>query len=267
MAFDGNLGNMAREIITDCEEVPMHRLLPRLKGRPQPSSPPQSRPPDWHRTEVGGMWDEVGPLERDFLVSQGLQPQHDLLDVGCGSLRGGVRFIEYLQPGHYVGIDMSQELLDAGRTIELPRYGLTDKEPTLVQMEDFSFPTIGRQFDYALAASVFTHLPLNDIILCLVNMGQVLKDEGTFFATFFPNERGRRHLGSLQHMRPDGEPFQTHFARDPFHYELDDFRWACSGTGLRVDYIGEWGHFRNQKMLAFTKDPDHGSGADAGSEP
>jgi hypothetical protein len=39
-----------------------------------------------HQSVIGGLWDEVGQLQHDFLVAHGLQPTHRLLDVGCGSL-------------------------------------------------------------------------------------------------------------------------------------------------------------------------------------
>src|SRR5881275_286913 len=35
-----------------------------------------------HRQHVGGAWDTIGPLQLDYLVEQGLQPRHRLLDVG-----------------------------------------------------------------------------------------------------------------------------------------------------------------------------------------
>ncbi len=38
---------------------------------------------------VGGLWDEIGQLQFDFLRAKGLLPRHKLLDFGCGSLRGG----------------------------------------------------------------------------------------------------------------------------------------------------------------------------------
>src|SRR5947209_178803 len=49
-----------------------------------------------HRTFVGGEWDTIGKLQFDFIVRQGLEPRHVLLDIGCGALRGGRFFIEYL---------------------------------------------------------------------------------------------------------------------------------------------------------------------------
>ncbi len=50
----------------------------------------------WSGKAVGGMWDKVGVLQFDFLMKQGLQSHYALLDVGCGSLRGGIHFIKYL---------------------------------------------------------------------------------------------------------------------------------------------------------------------------
>jgi hypothetical protein len=52
-----------------------------------------------HRGFIGGLWDELGRLQVDFPVSEGLEPAHVLLDIGCGSLRGGVHLIPYLEPG------------------------------------------------------------------------------------------------------------------------------------------------------------------------
>jgi SAM-dependent methyltransferase len=103
------------------------------------------------------MWEEIGSLQFDFLVRQGLQPNHYLLDVGCGSLRGGIHFVRYLDTGHYFGIDISKELLDAGK-YELEINRLTSKNPVLCEMGDFDFPSLAQTFDYALAQSVFTHL-------------------------------------------------------------------------------------------------------------
>ena len=62
---------------------------------------------DWHRAAVGGRWEEIGRLQFDFLVRQGLMPEHFFLDVGCGSWRGGVHFVDYLLSHRYFGVDVS----------------------------------------------------------------------------------------------------------------------------------------------------------------
>jgi len=132
----------------------------------------------------GALRERIGRLQFEFLVGRGLRPEHYLLDVGCGNLRGGVHFIRYLDPGHYYGIDKNPERLDQGRR-EVKRLGLADKHPRLVQIEDFNFQALNHTFDYALAQSLFTHLPLNSILRCLVMIEPVLRPGGEFYATFF----------------------------------------------------------------------------------
>src|SRR5260370_28821072 len=82
-----------------------------------------------HREVVGGQWDEIGQLQFYFLKKNGLRADHSLLDIGCGCLRGGVHFIEYLEPDRYVGLDINQPLLDAVYDIELAAAGLQDRLP------------------------------------------------------------------------------------------------------------------------------------------
>jgi SAM-dependent methyltransferase len=201
-----------------------------------------------HRQAVGGLWDVMGKLQLDFLVEQGLQPHHYLVDVGCGSLRGGIHFVRYLEPGHYFGLDISGRLLSAGRS-ELKRAGLSGRDATLLKDEGFHFGHFDRQFDFAIAQSVFTHLPLNVIMRCVSEMETALLPGGRFFATFF--ESGDRRLG-IEPI-PQLDDVVTYCDSDPFYYDPDVFRWVVDGSSLDYEYIGAWGHPRNQKMLLLTR--------------
>lgn len=214
--------------------------------------------PDWHRARVGGAWDAMGDLQFKFLVDQGLEPGSHLLDVGCGSLRGGVRFVQYLDPGHYCGMDRSPELLDAGKR-ELARAGLSEKQALLLADENFAFSRFDRSFDFALAQSVFTHLPFNTILRCLGEMERVLRPGGRFFVTYFRSPGPRLRVEPMP--RPGHKP--VYCDRDPFYYDPDLFRWAVEGSTLSVQELGDWGHPRQQQMLVFVKSSassvDHGS--------
>ena len=53
---------------------------------------------------IGGMWEEIGQLQFDYLRNDGLRPDHSMLDIGCGTLRGGRHFIAWLSPGKYTGL-------------------------------------------------------------------------------------------------------------------------------------------------------------------
>jgi cyclopropane fatty-acyl-phospholipid synthase-like methyltransferase len=217
-----------------------------------PSFAQEASDPHWYRAAVGGMWEEIGRRQFDFMVEQGLEPRHYLLDIGCGSLRGGLHFIRYLDLEHYFGVDISQDLLDAGK-LELQQNDLVSKSPTLVRMGDFEFSSLDRMFGYALAQSVFTHLPLNSIIRCVVNLDKVLVPGGRFYATFFENPKGKFNLKPVGRPYLDGKEIATYFDEDPYHYDFGTFEWVCEGTGLTVEYIGPWEHPWDQRMLVFLK--------------
>jgi SAM-dependent methyltransferase len=205
-----------------------------------------------HREVVGGLWDEIGDLQRRFLIDHGLQPEHTLLDIGCGSLRGGVHFIRYLEVGNYTGVDINQSLLEAGFTIELKAAGMQDKMPqgNLVCLLGFEFDRLDCHFDFALAHSLFTHLTFNRIRQCLERLAPVIKIGGHFFATFF--ELPRTASPSLPFAHEPGN-IVTYDTRDPYHYKLADFFYAASGLPWQIRYIGKWGHPRGQHMLEFIR--------------
>ena len=202
------------------------------------------------RQQVGGHWEKIGKLQFDLLVKEGLRPDHFLLDVGCGSLRGGIFFIKYLEKGHYFGIDKNSELLKGGK-IELDENDLLKKNPVLKLMENFEFDILEQNFQYAIAQSVFTHLSEDKIKQCLSNIQRVLTEDGRFYATFFES-KPNQFTEPLEHKTIEGK-MTTYPDKDPFHYPFSMFQKLCSGTSLYVQYIGEWNHPRSQKLMVFIK--------------
>lgn len=210
---------------------------------------------DSHRLAVGGMWDMIGKWQLDYLKEQGLWSHHMFLDIGCGSLRGGVHLIPYLENGHYFGIDKNQELLHAGENIELKRYGLENKKVTLMQTDTFQFSSLNQKFDFAWAQSVFTHLPVNNILRCIMNVQNVLVSGGKFYANFLENTKGKFNLEPITYYTPNEGTAYSYFDSDPFHYDFETFQWICKDTDLKVEYLGDCNHPRGaySKMLLFTK--------------
>jgi SAM-dependent methyltransferase len=203
--------------------------------------------PEWHRAAVGGMWDTIGRLQLDFLVARGLRPEHRLLDIGCGALRGGVHFIAYLAPGHYYGIEHDAPTLEAGRTIELRRYNLEARRPNLYVIGDFDLAPIpaGVLFEFMLAQSVFTHLTPEMIARCVRRVTPRLAPGGVLFATFREADDdtvdpGRPHRWRENERRGTKYPFRL-------------FQDVAAAAGVSVEYLGDWGHPRGQRMMAFTR--------------
>ena len=199
-----------------------------------------------HRDMVGGMWEEIGRLQFEFLRARGLKPGHRLLDIGCGSLRGGIHAINYLKTGNYYGLDINLSLIEAGRH-ELRLAGLTHKNPHLAVNDRFELGLFRQKFDYLLAHSVFTHVFANHIIRCLAEVREVLASKGLFFATFFLAPHSA-HLAPIVH-QPGG--VQTQYDRNPFHYSRDEIRAMAELANLSAEIIGEWNHPRGQQMVMF----------------
>lgn len=185
---------------------------------------------------IGGKWDEVGRLQFDYLTSIGLKPGHRLLDFGCGALRGGLRYIDYLEKGNYEGIDISPEALENGRVF-LKKAGLDAKEPRLHLSTGMTFEEFeGRTFDYIIAQSVLTHMPLEDIDHLLANISKVMTAETKFCATFFDG----------------GTRMYTTQNRLNFHFPVDRLVSLAQTHGLRAVVDPTYEHPRGQSMLLFT---------------
>lgn len=205
-----------------------------------------------HREVIGSLWDEIGDLQLRFLEANGMAPSSTLLDIGCGSLRLGVRAVDYLDSGNYWGTDLNPVLLDAGYEKEIIPAGLAGKLPRSHLMADgeFAFAGIPTSIDFAIATSVFTHLPFNYMRLCLANLARHVVSPCTLLFTVFVPPDGLSVTES--HRQPRGGKL-THPHRDPYHYSVGDVRYAAAQTPWSVDFIGDWDHPRNQMMVKATK--------------
>ena len=206
-----------------------------------------------HRGFIGGMWDEIGRLQFDFMRGRGLSRSMVFLDVGCGCFRGGVHFIRFLDAGHYYGLEMNQPLIDEGFEKELKPAGLAEKLPreNCACNDTFDFtPFGGIKFDMALALSVFTHLTFNQIRLCLERLVSEMKEGASFYASFFERPLIGATGNGLYHERGG---VTSYGAKDPYHYRVEDLFYAAKHLPWSASYIGAWGHPRDQKMICFTK--------------
>jgi SAM-dependent methyltransferase len=205
-----------------------------------------------HREVIGGLWEEMGKLQLDFMLAQGLEPQHRLLDLGCGSLRGGVHFVRHLQPGNYYGLDNNQSLLDAGYEVELAAAKLQERLPrrNLFCSADFLLPVEDGFFDFGIAQSVFTHLTFNSIRRCLETVAPKFRRGGVLYATFFELPA---QVPSIVAYAQGSGGIVTHGHQDPYHYRREDLVQAASTAPWQARCIGEWGHPRAQMMMAFER--------------
>jgi hypothetical protein len=194
-----------------------------------------------HRNYVGGLWNEIGRLQFDFLIAQGLEPSHVLLDIGCGALRGGVHFISYLDAGNYLALEKEPTLVEIGLRRELPASVRAEKRPEIVVSDSFEFERLSKRPDYALAQSLFTHLVADDIARCLAKLAGRRAPGCRFFATFFEADEQVEN------------PTSSH-SRKVFCYTRAEILALGHDNGWSSAYIGDWGHPRGQVMVEYTSD-------------
>lgn len=199
-----------------------------------------------HREFVGGLWEEMGRLQLDFLIKQGLKPEHKLLDIGCGCLRGGLHFLKFLDAGKYHGLDINKSLIEAGRA-EVQEAGLDQKKPHLIVDESFSIDRFETKFDFMVSVSLFTHLSFNTIVRCLTRARENLLPHGVYYSSFFQAP----YPASLEPIRQYPGGILTRYDSNPFHYSTEELACAATLAKLELNVVGQWGHPRNQQMASF----------------
>lgn len=140
------------------------------------------------------LWKMKQEFQINFLNQNGLKPEHTLLDIGCGTLRGGIPIIDYLECGNYTGIDVRKEVIkEAIKELEEER--LTNKKPTIISFNDFDELETNKQFDIVFAFSVLIHLSDDILEKSISYVSKTLKNDGKYFANV---NIGKREEGNWQ---------------------------------------------------------------------
>lgn len=103
------------------------------------------------------VWKYTRAFQFQFLKDQGLKKTDTLMDIGCGTLRGGIPLIDYLDTGNYYGMDVRDEVLEEGRA-EIRSAKLESKKPNLISFNHFSEVALEVKFNVMFAFSVLIHL-------------------------------------------------------------------------------------------------------------
>lgn len=181
---------------------------------------------------VGGLWDEIGQLQFNFLIKHGLKEYNSLLDIGCGTLRSGRFFINFLRKSRYFAVDFSIEAINAAKLL-VDRENLGDKKPNFYcNSSGIIDPSVfgNGYFDFLLAQSVFTHLPSYLIESCFANIRPSMNDNSIFFFTF-------------------NQSCENSISNHKDHSHRFDFFEECAHRhGFAVRLIEDYNHPRGQTM-------------------
>jgi SAM-dependent methyltransferase len=167
-------------------------------------------------------WMETGKMQLDYLLRHGLKTTDHLLDIGCGNLRAGWRLIGYLDPGNYVGIDLSPEiLLDAGHKVV--QFDLREKRPYLYLVDGTDIEFLpDAYFDVVHAHSVFSHTPLPVFEAYVRTVARILKPNGYFDFTYIEGD------------------VNSSFLSEDFRYSTAQLLEAAVRNGLHGEQMADW---------------------------
>jgi ubiquinone/menaquinone biosynthesis C-methylase UbiE len=126
---------------------------------------------------VGGEFEAIGKLEFALLRQCGLERNHTIIDVGCGSGRLAVQLKNYLD-GKYIGIDVVKKLFKyAERICERPDWVFYEAPGLVIPEKD-------DHADFICFFSVFTHLLHEESYKYLKEAERVIKPKGKIIFSY-----------------------------------------------------------------------------------
>lgn len=159
-----------------------------LEGRARPESLGLEFKPggNHYRAYVGPTADDdlISAMVFNLLTCMGLRQHHRVMDIGCGSLRGGRLLIPYLNKRCYFGIEPNQWLVDDGVTNEVGNDLLRIKEPQFSFKNSMADFKESLELDFAVAQSIFSHCGRDLIEQWVSEVSFHLKSDGLLVATF-----------------------------------------------------------------------------------
>lgn len=177
-------------------------------------------------------YDLAAAMQFNVLTGLGLREHHKLLDVGCGSLRGGRLFMAYLKPGNYFGIEPEKWLIEEGIHHEVGEDMVRIKRPRFSNDANFTFSEFGASFNYMLAQSIFSHASQQQIRRAMDEAARTLAPGGIFAFTF--------HQGDSDY---EGDEWVYPGC---CHYKVETIRQHVERVGLLFDTL-EVKHPNSQK--------------------
>lgn len=220
-------------------------------------------PPWWLRDVGGADFEAVGQeFVALFKELADLQPDEQVLDVGCGSGRIALPLTDYLNSeGSYVGMDIVKDSILWCQHHISARYpnfqflhaDLYNKRynPEARQRDEaYQFPFEPNSFDFVFLTSVFTHMLPQGVENYLHQLARVLRPAGRGLVTFFLlnetqqtlaaqglNEIDFKYGSGTYRMRSDAVP------ESAIAYEESFLRQLLHACGLEIIppiHYGTW---------------------------
>ncbi len=121
-----------------------------------------------------------------FLIKNGLKKTDKVLDYGCGSLRLGKTLMEFLEPGKYVGVDISDHFYNLGKKHYVNSKIINEKKPRffIINSNDYEKFMTNKKFDYIYSSWVLMHIPPYELNNYFQNIFPLMHNKTKFYFDF-----------------------------------------------------------------------------------
>lgn len=204
---------------------------------------------------TGGPLQDFERVGRDsfiVLLENGLRPDHNLLDFGCGALRLGYWLVRFLEPENYYGIEPYAEMVEPGIRHALGVEVMAAKRPRFSDNAECDMGVFGVKFDYVVARSIFTHTCPGMLLKTLQSFALSANEEGVFLASYWPtgSETAARFVPAEAEDGDDLSPDDMRFIPHVTYSFAGISEWA-EACGLSVSVWDQRPAINGQVWLRF----------------
>lgn len=121
---------------------------------------------------------DEGYAQFEALKMLGLQPQHKVLEIGCGALGASIPVIDFLNARNYCGIEPNSWMVRESLSVPQNQSLCCEKLPIFLHNQSFDATETGDKYDFIFSHSVMSHAAFWQLELFLRNCAAVLAPGG-----------------------------------------------------------------------------------------
>ncbi len=176
------------------------------------------------------------------------------LDIGAGDIVLGEKLNEIGVPKKFYVQDLSKPSILSGLK-RLDASGVDISNIVGFVSTNFDFNVIeDGEVDYAFSNSLFSHLTINSITLCLHNLSPKMPIGAKYFSSMIvlPTDEDT-YAYDWSYLKKLGTQLASYSIKDPYHYTANTIKNLQQfNTGFKMKHIHDYGH-PFQKLVEFER--------------